>query len=435
MSDLNRRDFLNTSAGLAGLGITAGLSTGLFAAEAKAQPQTVRIAIMGLKGRGRQLIDGFVKVPNAEIAYICDPDSETVPAALKKIEAAGRPAPKVETDFRVALEDPNLHALIVAAPDHWHALATIWGCQAGKDVYVEKPCSHNVIEGQRMIAAARKYKRVVQVGTQRRTSPAMKSIAEEIKAGKLGDVNFVRTWITSQRPNIGHVKVSEAPANLDFNLWCGPGPDNGYKTNLVHYNWHWRWDYGTGECGNNGIHGLDVARWGIGGEHPRRISSGGGKYFFDDDQETPDTQTATFDFDNVLVQWEHRTWTRRKVDGEAFGVCFYGSDATLLTNGSSWKIFDQKNKEVAKSEATNMGNLVVAHCQNFVDCVNSRDLPNADIEIGHRSTQLCHLANIAWRSRSTIEFDGEKGTIVNNPAAAELLGRTYRKGFELPSIA
>jgi predicted dehydrogenase len=441
MTSLNRREFLNVAASVAGAGVTANLAARAFAAD-ETQPERapVRLAVMGLNSRGKQLLPGFLSFPQVEIAYLCDPDSETIPSAAKIIQDAGRPTPRIEKDFRTALDDPRVTALVCAAPDHWHALSTILACQAGKDVYVEKPCCHNPVEGQRMVAAARRHNRVVQVGTQRRSGTDMQALVKEIQSGRLGQVNFVRCWITSTRPNIGRVAPSAPPDNLDFNLWCGPGPDTAYRKNLVHYHWHWRWDYGTGECGNNGIHALDVARWGLGIEFVDRIVCGGGKYFFDDDQETPDTQLATFDVrgaagEGASIQWEHRTWSPRGIDGQAFGVAFYGSQATLVTSGNGWTIYEGTGKDekvVARQEGAEQQK---AHIGNFLDCIASREKPNADVEIGHRSTLLCHLANIAWRTGSALQFDQNRETIVGNPAASQLMGRNYRKGFELPEIA
>jgi|SRR5579872_2912729 len=433
MAGLNRRDFLNTASTLA----AAGLAARVHAAgdDAKRDRAPVRLAIMGVNSRGKQLLPGFLSFPEVEIAYICDPDSQTIPSAVKLVQDAGRPTPKVESDFRVALDDKSLTALVCSAPDHWHALATILACQAGKDVYVEKPCCHNPIEGQKMVAAARRYERVVQVGSQRRSGADMAALVDEVQSGRLGKVNFVRCWITSTRPNIGRVRPSAPPPELDFNLWCGPAPDTAYRTNLVHYHWHWRWDYGTGECGNNGIHALDVARWAMGVEFPDLVTCGGGKYFFDDDQETPDTQLATFEIPGACIGWEHRTWSPRGIDGESFGVEFYGSEATLVTNGRGWTVYEGtgKNEKIASSHKS--ADQDRAHLQNFLDCIVSREKPNADVEIGHRSAQFCHLANIAWRTRGVLRFDKQQETIVGNEEAARLMGRSYRKGFELPNIA
>lgn len=430
MSHQPRREFLRSTT----LSAAASLAFAAHVRSAEDQPEAakapVRLVVMGLNGRGKALLSTFCTHANVEVAYLCDPDSKTIPDALKVVESRGKKAPKVITDVREALADKEVTALVCAAPDHWHALATIWGCQAEKDVYVEKPVSHDIREGEAMVVAARKYKRVVQAGTQRRSATDLQEAVKLIRAGKIGEVDMVRAWITSERPSIGKVEVTPPPENLNFDLWAGPGPSDAYKSNLVHYHWHWRWDFGTGECGNNGIHALDVARWGLGVEYPEIVTCGGGKYFFEDDQETPDTQLATFDFANTCIQWEHRTWSKRGIDGQGFGVAFYGREATLIVGSSGWKIF-QGEKEIQKHDGSDMEK---AHIQNFLDCTVNREKPNADIEIAHRSTQLCHLANIAWRTRSTIKFDGEKGQILDNPAATALMSRTYRKGFELPAV-
>jgi len=439
MSDLNRREFLMNTACATGASLAAGLAAGAYAAEGQpsGDKPRVRLALMGLHSRGIQLLPALVEFPEVEIAYVCDPDVDTIPAALKIVSDKGRPTPRVEKDFRVALDDPTLSVLVCAAPDHWHALSTVLACQAGKDVYVEKPCSHNPREGQQMIAAARRYNRVVQVGTQRRSSETLQSMVSKIAEGAIGKVHFVRTWIGSARPDIGKLPVTAPPANLDFNLWCGPAPDTGYKKNLVHYEWHWRWDYGTGECGNNGIHALDVARWGAGVEHAETVVCGGGLNYFDDDKETPDTQLATFDFPGVTIQWEHRTWAPRTIDGQAFGIEFYGADGTILTTneGYGWALYPKKSKKKDEPAERLVGpNSTRAHLRNFLDCLASRGKPNADIEIGHRSTLLCQLANIAWRTRSTVKFDGQREEIVGNAPASALMGRKMRAGFEMPAI-
>src|SRR5205823_4910683 len=216
--------------------------------------------------------------------------------------------PKVEKDVRKVLEDPSITALVVAAPDHWHALATVWACQAGKHVYCEKPASHNVVEGRRMVEAARKHNRVVQIGTHRRSFPHYQSAAEFVRSGKLGKVPMAKAWIGGARKSIGHKKDGDVPKGVDYDLWTGPAPLRPFNPNRFHYEWHWNWDYGTGEIGNNGIHGLDVVRWLLDLDAPKRVFSGGGVLFFDDDRETPDTQTVTYEFDKCSVVWEHRIW-------------------------------------------------------------------------------------------------------------------------------
>ncbi|HUG18298.1 MAG TPA: Gfo/Idh/MocA family oxidoreductase [Planctomycetaceae bacterium] len=428
MSDLNRRTFLGTAT-------AASLASGLYSASSAAQEEKkrlpVRMAIMGVNGRGKQLIKGFAEFDHVEFAYICEPDENVIPSAVKMITSAGRPEPKVVKDFRVALEDPNVDVLVIAAPDHWHALATVMACQAGKDVYCEKPASHNIIEGRRAVDAARKYQRVVGCGTQRRSGADFHKAVEIVKSGRLGDVNMARCWINSTRPNIGYEDPIAPPSNLDFDLWAGPGPIDEYKKNLVHYHWHWRWAFGTGECGNNGIHALDIARWGMGMDSPEIISCGGGKYFFDDDQETPDTQLAQFDFKDGVIQWEHRTWCRRGIEDSTFGIAFYGSEGSMILGSGGYKIYNKADKEIESEPAAERE---LAHLGNFLDCLESRERPNADIEVCHKSTNLCHLANIAYRTRSTLRWDGEKEEFLDNPEANKLLGRDYRKGYELSEV-
>ena len=436
MSELNRREFLGTTAAAAAM---FGAAAHVGAAGEQKRDTPIRLAVMGVHGRGKDLISQFITLPNVEIAYVCDPDDVVIPPAVKVIADRKGAEPKVQKDFRVALDDPQVDALVCAAPDHWHALATVLACQAGKDVYVEKPVSHNVVEGRRMVEAARKHGRVVQAGTQRRSGCDYRDAVEFIRGGGLGGVHFVRCWIASVRPNIGHESGAEPPPNLDFNLWAGPAPADTYKKNLVHYHWHWRWAYGTGECGNNGAHALDVARWGLGVESPSSVCCGGGKYSFDDDQETPDTQLATFDFGDAAIHWEHRTWSPSGIDDETFGVTFYGTEGTLACHAAGWSLYNG-NKLIKTREPDKGRDL--AHLQNFLDCIVSRETPNADIEIGHKSAVLCHLANIAWRTRSVVSFDGATESILDlkgeTPSGdvepRSLLGREYRKGFELPQV-
>ncbi|MEX2287626.1 MAG: Gfo/Idh/MocA family oxidoreductase [Planctomycetaceae bacterium] len=432
MTPLNRREFLGTTAAAAAMAASTHVAFADETGDKKSRP--VRVAVMGVNGRGRQLIADFAGFPEIEFSYICEPDSNVVAPAIKAVTERGRPEPRVVKDFRAALDDPELDVLICAAPDHWHALATILACQAGKDVYCEKPISHNLVEGRKMVEAARKYRRVVQAGMQRRSAEEYSDAIKQIRDGRLGKVHFVRTWINSTRPNIGHESPTAPPETLDFDLWAGPGSADQYRKNLVHYHWHWRWDYGTGECGNNGIHALDIARWGLDVDGPRLVTCGGDKYSFDDDQETPDTQLATFDFDGAAIQWEHRTWSPRGIDGSDFGIVFYGTEGTLSLLDDGWTIY-RDNKVVEQHKGTPRSEWMRNHVRNFLDCRETREAPAADVEIAHRSTSLCHLANIAWRTRSTVRFDAKNETIVDNAPAAALLSRTYRQGYELPASA
>jgi predicted dehydrogenase len=422
MSSPHRRDFLKVSAA------TAASLSALTAAGAADRPnERVVLAIVGLRSRGKQHISSFLRSDDVEIAYLIDPDENMVTPALKLVRDRQKKEPKVEKDLRHALEDKQVTAVSIAAPDHWHALATIWACQAGKHVYVEKPVSHNLVEGRRMVEAARKYNRVVQAGTQRRSYASMASAREFLRSGQLGKVPFVQTWIAGHRPSIGHKPDAPVPAGVDYNLWLGPAPERPFNPNRFHYQWHWHWDYGTGEIGNNGIHALDMARYLLDLNAPRRITSGGGKYFYEDDQQTPDTMVTTFDFPHTAVNWEHRIWSKTGFEGEPFGILVYGEKGTLTFGKGGWQVRDgiTASDKVTSSDG--------AHFRNFLDCVKDGKRPNADIEEGHKSTRLCHLGNIALRVGRTLQFDENTETIVNDPEANRLLGRTYRAGFEVPA--
>jgi predicted dehydrogenase len=416
MSSPNRRTFLGTS--------VAALSAAAYAGAADRPNEKIVLAVMGIHGRGRGLLSGFSGFDDVEIAYVCDPDSNVVPKALEELKKRQAREPKVEKDFRRALDDKAVTALVIAAPDHWHAPATVWACRAGKHVYVEKPASHNLREGRLMVETARKHERVVQLGTQRRSGAHFHSAAEFVRSGKLGKVPFARTWIAGARKSIGKKDDGPVPAGVDYDLWLGPAPERPFNPNRFHYNWHWNWDYGTGELGNNGIHALDVVRMVVGLDAPERINCGGGKYFYDDDQQTPDTIVASFDFPGTLVTWEHRIWS--KAGSDDGWITLYGEKGTMVFDDKKgWRVIDgveasEKAQEIERP-----------HLRNFLDCVKSGKRPNADIEEGHKSTRLCHLGNIAWRVGRALRFDAKTETIVEDEAANKLLARSYRKGYEI----
>ena len=417
MPSFHRRDFLKASA------VTLAAAT--YAGAADRPNDRAVLAVMGVRGRGKGLVSGFAGFDDTEIAYICEVDENVVGPSLKELAKRKKKEAKVEKDVRRVLEDKAVTALVIAAPDHWHAPATVWACQAGKHVYVEKPCSHNLAEGRLMVRAARKYDRVVQMGVQRRSAPHFQSARDFIASGKLGKVPFVRTWICGPRPNIGRKPDTSVPAGVDYDLWLGPAPERAFNPNRFHYEWHWFWDYGTGELGNNGIHALDCARMITGLDAPTRVVCGGGKLFYDDDQETPDTQLVTFDFPGTTVLWEHRTWSKTGVEGQNWGVTVYGEKGTLAFDKKGWHVTD------GVEASDKAGEQERAHLRNFLDCLKSGKRPNADIEEGHKSTSLCHLGNIAYRTGRAVRFDAKTETIVDDPGANKLLGRTYRKGFAI----
>jgi predicted dehydrogenase len=422
MPALNRRDFLKASAAASAL---PALSAARVADKAN---ERIVVAVMGVRNRGRDLLRGFSAFDDVEIGTICEVDANIVPAALKSVDSRQKRTPKIEKDVRKVLEDKDVTALAISAPDHWHALAAVWACQAGKHVYVEKPISHNLVEGRRMVEAARKHSCVVQVGTQRRSSAHVASAAEFVRAGKLGKVPFARTWIAGERKTIGHKSDGPVPEGVDYDLWTGPAPVRPFNPNRFHYNWHWFWDYGTGELGNNGIHGLDVARHVLGLDAPERITCGGGKYFYDDDQETPDTQVVSFDFAHTCLVWEHRIWAKTGLEGEPWGVILYGEKGTLIFDRKGWHVAD--GVEASDKDGDDMQR---KHLRNFLDCIRSGQRPIADIEEGHKSTRLCHLGNIAYRVSRTLRFDPATEMILEDADANRLLSRTYRKPFVVPT--
>jgi predicted dehydrogenase len=422
---VTRRHFLEQSTRLATGALAAG-SAASFKAIAGANDR-VLLGIMGTNSRGADLARGFLSVEGFEIAYICDVDDRAIRKGLAPAADKQSRQPKAVKDFRRILEDRDVDALVIAAPDHWHAPATILACAAGKHVYVEKPASHNPRDGELAVAAARKYNRVVQVGTQRRSMPGVVEAIQKVRSGAIGRVLFSRSWYNSTRGSIGRGKAAPVPEWLDWDLWQGPAPERPYRDNIVHYNWHWFWHWGTGELGNNGIHGLDLCRWGLGVDYPRRITAGGGRYHFSDDQETPDTHIVSFDFGDKAIAWEGRSCQRHGTEDSMFGSSFHGDNGTLVTDGTGYKLYDAADKLVEKVSGSGGDS---HHLLNFLECIRTGKRPNADIEEGHKSTLLCHLGNIAYRTGHTINLDPSTPRIVGDEAASRLWTRDYRRGWE-----
>jgi len=360
-SAITRRQFVSETVGAA-----AVISVAPFIARSAESPNSrVRVAVMGVNGRGMAHIAGFLAQPNVEIACICDVDSRALAKAVAVAHEKQGTKPKAVKDFRVALEDPDVDVLSIAAPNHWHAPAAITACQAGKHVYVEKPGSHNPQEGEWMVAAARKHKRLVQMGNQRRSWAWVQEAVEKVHSGAIGRVTFARTWYTAARPGIGHGKKVPVPDWLDYELWQGPATPRDFKDNLIHYNWHWHWHWGNGEIGNNGIHALDVARWGLQVDKPKSVTCGGGRYQFDDDQETPDIYRTTYDFGDKGASWESDSCHPYTAEGEGFGIQFFGDEGQLIIAGNTYRIVDPKGKELFKQEgkwndSDHFGNLIRA---------------------------------------------------------------------------
>ncbi len=451
---MNRRAFLNKSA----VG-SAGLIAGLNASEtsfAKNSPNdTINVAVVGLRNRGRNHYKALAKIKNVKVAVLCDIDQRLLPGAVAEVEKLTGYKPKTETDFRKVLENKDIDAVSLATPNHWHALQTIWACQAGKDVYVEKPVSHTLLEGRKMVEAARKYNRVVQTGTQARSGEATNSAIQLLQNNGLGEIYMARGLCLKPRASIGHTKDTAIPEGVDWDLFLGPAPYRPFNENRFQYRWHWFWETGNGDLGNQGIHQADIARWALNKrKHPVRIIGMGNYFILDSDQETPNIQNISYEYeDGSILEFEVRgLGTNPEAADVRIGNIIYGSkgwmriadedtgtyqahfaDIQLLPIGYSsyheeaGPLFTKKDTSPTAAEDS--------HFRNFIDCVSSRNWHDlhADILEGHLSSSLCHLGNIACRLKRTLEFDPYSEQFVNDAEADRYLTQMYREPFVLPS--
>jgi predicted dehydrogenase len=427
---MDRRHFLMSSAA------ALGAASSVFGSP----NDTVRIACIGIGGRGRDHIGGYSKLENVQIAAICDVDDSHIANGLKQLERLNKPKPDTFKDIRKLLERKDIDAISIATPNHWHTLMTIWGCQAGKDVYVEKPCSHNIFEAKQIVAAARKYNRMVQQGSQIRSSKAVQEAVQKMREGLIGDVYLARGLCYKWRDTIGHAKPEPVPPGVDYDLWTGPSPMHQFTRNRFHYNWHWFWDTGNGDLGNQGIHQVDIARWGLGVKYPVKVSAIGGHFMFDDDQETPNTLNCAFEFDEngkrKMMEFEVRHWMTNgeasvhERGNNAIGDLFYGSKGYLAVDSyTSYKTWLGK-EQTPGPEGREGGD----HYLNFIEAVRSRQREhlNAEIEEGAASTVLVHLANISYRLGRTIHFDPATMTAKGDEEANKMFTRNYRKPYVVP---
>lgn len=403
----------------------------------------ITVAVIGTNGRGIAHVQCLTRgLEGVEVAYICDVDDRAIAKGIKAAEKRQKTAPKGIKDFRKLLEDKSVDAVTIATPDHWHAPMAILALAAGKHVYVEKPCSHNPREGELLIEAVSKYKRVCQMGNQRRSFPTMQEAMGHLHDGIIGNVVFAKAWYTNKRGPIGHGKEVPVPEWLDYELWQGPAPRKPFIDNLVHYNWHWRWNWGTGEALNNGTHEVDVARWALGVDWPNRVTSNGGRYYYKDDWETPDTQVITWDYpEGKTITWEGRSCNNYPVEKLDRGVLVFGTKGSALLENANYTIYDNE-RNVLKSanskaeadptdtvSASGIG-LDQVHIKNFLDCIRTGQTPNSPIPEGHKSVAMLHLGNIAWRVGRELNCDTSNGHIQNDDSAAALWQRTYEPGWE-----
>jgi predicted dehydrogenase len=424
MTELNRRNFLAASAAA-----TVALGTHRVSRAAATSPnEKVVFAIMGANNRGSQLATTLTKIPNAEIAYICDCDENALAKGIAAASSNGRPAPQGIKDFRKALDDKHVDALICAAPNHWHAAATLTGLAAGKHVYCEKPASHTPDEGERMIEAAQKSDRVLQIGLQRRSHPQYRDIIEKVRSGAIGKVLYAKSTYYNNRPSIGRGKQTAPPAALDYDLWQGPVTAQPYRDNLIPYNWHLFWHYGNSEVGNNGVHTIDICRWALGVDYPTRVVASGGKFRYDDDEETPDTCNIVADFEGgrTLV-WEGVSWSPPYKPLSGINIELRGDAGAMFFEDYYYRRFDADRKLVEEIKKGN--NSWQPHMENFIAAIRTSAKLNCGIEDGHKSTMLAHLGNIAYRTGSILDVNPTNGHVKKNAAAHKLWASDYRKGW------
>jgi predicted dehydrogenase len=403
------------------------------------------VGVMGVRGRGGALLSTFAEMPDVTVKYICDVDAQVLDSRVQQVhERTGR-RPQPIKDYRQALDDPEVDAVVNGGPDHWHALPTIHACQAGKDVYVEKPDGHNILEGRTMVAAARKYQRIVQLGTQGRSGLMQAEAIAYLAAGHAGKVRFAKAWESARQGSIGHPADSQPPPGVDYERWLGPAPLRPFNPRRFHGSWRWFFDYGTGDLGNDGVHRLDIARWALEtarraqGETvpglPSAVSAHGGKYYFDDDQQWPDTLMVSYDYpeSQCVLTYELRIWNPYPMHDESEGSAVCGDNGYVIIGNRRWRAFDSKGQQIVESAGSDN---TIGHVRNFLDCMRNRTRPNADLEtVGHPSSLLCHLGNAAWRAGRTLRFDPDSYTFRDDPDANRFLTRErYREPWVLPSI-
>ena len=444
---ISRRSFMKRSVGTA-VSTATGLSLWGTGSSWAGANNRVRVAVVGVHGHGfGSHIKSYPRLPDVEVAAICDVDENLFPERLKWFEENNKPIPKTYVDIRELLEDKNIDAISVATPNHWHSLAGVWACQAGKHAHIEKPLTHNIFEGQKLIEAARKYKRIVHHGAESRSSEAYQQAVDFMRKGGLGEVYMAKGTCYKWRKTIKRTPDEPVPPGVHYNLWLGPAPKRPFSRNRFHYNWHWHWDYGNGDIGNQGSHEMDKARWGLGVTLPTKVMSMGGHVMFDDDQETANVQIAVFEFPNPkgggdkkkILQFEVRHWITNYEVGfgtaahNNIGNIFYGSEGYMVMYRGQWKTYMGRKREPGPHGEDDK-NAQMLHYQNFIDAIRANDpsILRGNVEDGHLSCALVHLANTSYRLGRSLNFDPQKQRCINDDEANKMLTRNYRKPFVVP---
>ncbi len=440
---MRRRDFLKRSAAAAGaIAFPALVPSG----SVLGANEKVRLGFIGVGGRANSLLRGFSEMPDVDAAVISDIDSNRLRKAVDQVaERQQGKKPTALGDFRRIIDDRTIDAVVNGTPDHWHAIPVIMACQAGKDAYVEKPCSHNIHEGDVMVKAARRYGRVVQVGIQSRSSPHHAEAYDYIRSGKLGKVCFVKAWESTHQRNLGRPADEPVPQGVDYDTWLGPAAPRPFNPLRFHGNWRWFFDFGTGDLGNDGVHRLDYAIRGLNaareaqGEepvtYPSAAAASGGKHFFDDAQEWPDNLYVTYDYPGATMVYEMRIWVNYPLEGFGEGAAVYGENGYVVIANGTWRAFGPGGEPTVVGSSSTNKIQDPAHKRNFLDCVRSRERPVCDIEIGNQATVACHLGNIAWRLNQKVHFDLEMHQFGTDEAANRYLTRDYRAKWSLPNVS
>lgn len=435
MNRWNRRQFLAAT----GTALSAPLWGGWVVpavARAAAPSARLRVGLIGCGGMGQGDLSVFLQQAEVDCPVVCDPDDVQSASAARLVEAKRGHRPDRVRDFRRVLERPEVDALIVATPDHWHALPTVLACQAGKDVYVEKPLALTISEGRAMVEAARRHRRICQMGAQRLSSPMYREATDFVRAGKLGKVGLVRAWAYLDWIHpIGHPPDTAPPPSVDYDLWLGPAPKRPFNPNRFHFNFRWFWDYAGGLMTDWGVHLIQVLLWGMGETPPRAVVSSGGKYVLDDNSETPDTQFTVYEFPTYTLVWEHKVGIGLGLYNRPWGMAFVGTEGTLVINDSGWEILREPRKDALEPKKFPGGpDPRPAHIRNFLDCVQSRQQPVEPLELGHHVSTVAHLGNLALRTGRRLVWDAAREAVVNDRAANLLAAPRYRPPWKLPYL-
>jgi predicted dehydrogenase len=434
---VNRREFLDTLAvGAAGLAIRANAKS---YAQILGSNSRLNFAVIGLNSRGYAHLSALqANKDSACITHVCDVDSKTMDKFAAQTQQAMGDAPAKQKDFRKILEQKDVDAISIASPDHWHTPMAIAGLQAGKHVYVEKPCSHNPAEGALLVEAQKKYGKVVQMGTQQRSSPHSIEIVEKIHGGLIGRAYYAKAWYSNTRKTIGTGKPAPVPPQLDWDLWQGPAPRKPYTDNVQPYNWHWFRIYGTGEALNNGTHEVDVCRWALDVDYPQRVTASGGRYQFKDDWQFYDTLVTSFDYGGKMISWEGKSCQGMKFYNRDRGAAIMGTTGTVVVDRDGYEIYDLNGKKTSEfktgkntssSDLRGADSMTDAHFKNFIAGIRSGEKLNAPIAVGNVSVTILQLSNIAWEVNRELALDTKDGKILGDPQAMKGWGREYEKGW------